>query len=471
MKTECTSEQLSFHALGRRQVIGRFDGGNLSSDAGALLLRELENRLPILKRLAACFTDFRHPDWIEHDVPSLLKQRIYALVLGYEDLNDHDALRHDPLLALACDKSDPQGQDRLHKRDKGKALAGKSTLNRLELGNPDKAREDRYKKIIADPDRIDALMVDLFIESHERAPAQIILDIDATDDPVHGRQEGRFFHGYYKSYCFLPLYIFCGEQLLCARLRRADQDASSGTVEELERIVGRIRQAWPTVRILLRGDSGFCRDSIMDWCERHQVDYVLGLAKNARLNQTMRAELDRAQSRYEKSGKAARVFKDFSYRTRDSWSRERRVIGKAEHLPMGANPRYVVTSLPPTIVRARALYERLYCARGNMENRIKEQQMDLFADRTSSHTLKANQLRLYFSSFAYTLLQTLRRLGLKGTGMDTAQCGTIRLKLFKFAARIQVSVRKVWIAFSQSYPYHELFERVLENLQRIPLRC
>ena len=473
MNTKCTPEVIEFHGLGRRQVIGEFNGGNLSSDGGVVLLRELEKRLPVMKRLAACFTDFRDPERIEHDVIALLRQRIYAIALGYEDLNDHDALRHDPLLAVACDKADPEGQDRHREQDRGKALAGKSTLNRLELGDPAKAQADRYKRIIADSGLIDALMVDLFVESHDRPPAQIILDVDATDDPVHGNQEGRFFHGYYKAYCYLPLYIFCGQQLLCARLRRADQDGAAGTVEELERIVGRIRQSWPKVRIILRGDSGFCRDQIMRWCEQNGVDYVLGLARNSRLEQILATEQEKARRLYRQSGRAVRVFKDFDYRTRDSWSATRRVIGKAEHLAMGANPRFIVTSLRRDQIRGRLLYERIYCARGNMENRIKEQQLDLFADRTSSHGMAANQLRLYFSSFAYILLQSLRRVGLRGTPLEKAQCGTIRLKLFKFAAQIRLSVRKVWLSFSQNYPWRGLFEQVLDNLRRIPipLRC
>jgi hypothetical protein len=471
MKTECTPEQLEFHGLGKRQVIGKFDGGKISSDGGALLLRELEERLPIINRLAQCFTDYRNHDLVEHDVVSLLKQRIYAIALGYEDLNDHDVLRLDPLLALACNKSDPEGKDRARPQDQGKALAGKSTLNRLELGNPDNAAADRYRKITADAAQIDALMVDLFIDSFDQAPTQIILDIDATDDPVHGEQEGRFFHGYYQSYCYLPLYIFCGEQLLCARLRPANQDGAAGTVEELAPLIATIRQAWPEVQIILRGDSGFCRDAIMSWCEENQVDYVLGLAKNNRLNKAIDAELYHAQALYEKTEKAARVFRDFTYQTQKSWSRERRVIGKAEYLSKGANPRFIVTSLSPQAIRGRQLYEKLYCARGDMENRIKEQQQDLFADRTSSHTMASNQLRLYFSSFAYIVLQTLRRIGLKGTSLAKAQCGTIRLRLLKVGAQIRISTRKIWIACSESYPYAAVFEQVLSQLQRIPRRC
>jgi hypothetical protein len=471
MKTECTAAQLEFHGLGRRAVVGEFDGGKISSDSGGLLLREVEQRTHILKRLAGCFVDYRAPDQIEHTVESLIKQRVMGLALGYEDLNDHDVLRQDPLLALLSDVADPTGQDRRRHQDKGCALAGKSTLNRLELTQQDATAASRYKKIVAHPDAMDELLVDLFLEAYETAPAEIILDVDATDDPLHGHQEGRFFHGYYRHYCYLPLYIFCGEQLLCARLRPADQDGAAGTKEEVERIIGRIRLQWPQTRIIIRGDAGFCREELMGWCEAHSVDYVLGLAKNSRLKAAIAAEMAEANARYEATGQAARVFGDFRYRTQKSWSCERRVIGKAEHLSKGENPRFVVTSLSADQLDARGVYEDLYCVRGDMENRIKEQQLALFADRTSTHEMRSNQLRLYFSSFAYVLIQTLRRLGLDGTSMARAQCDTIRLKLFKIGAHIRLSVRRVRIAFSESYPYTELYRQILCKLQRIPLRC
>ena len=471
MKTECTAGQLEFHGLGRRAVVGAFDGGRISSDSGGLLLREVEQRTGILQRLSGCFVDHRDPDQIEHTLESLIKQRVMGLALGYEDLNDHDALRQDPLLALLSDVADPSGQGRRRRQDKGCALAGKSTLNRLELTPGDADAGSRYKKIVADAAAMDALLLEVFLEAYEAPPEEIILDVDATDDPVHGHQEGRFFHGYYREYCYLPLYIFCGEQLLCARLRRADQDAAAGTREELARIIESIRLRWPETRILVRGDSGFCREDLMGWCEAQDVDYVFGLAKNSRLKAAIAAELCAAQAQYEASGEAARLFKEFRYQTRKSWSRERRVIGKAEHLAKGENPRFVVTSLSPGRMAARAVYEELYCARGEMENRIKEQQLALFADRTSTHEMRSNQLRLYFSSFAYVLIQTLRRLGLKGTVLAKAQCDTIRLKLFKIGAHIRLSVRRVCIAFSESYPYVELFRRILRTLQCIPMRC
>ncbi len=471
MNTQCTGEQLEFHALGRRTVVGQFNGGKISSDSGGLLLREVEQRTHILKRLAACFVDYRNPDLIEHPVESLIKQRVMGLALGYEDLNDHDALRHDPLLSLLSDKHDLAGKKRLRAQDKGFALAGKSTLNRLELTPFDADHSSRYKKVVACPEAMDDLFLDLFLEAHDKAPDEIILDLDATDDRLHGEQEGRFYHGYYRSYCYLPLYIFSGEHLLCARLRTADQDGAAGAVEELARIIQRIRLRWPKTKIIVRGDSGFCREELMAWCEENEVFYVLGLAKNSRLLTAIAAEMEQAKAEYEVTEEAARVFRDFRYRTRESWSCERRVIGKAEHLAKGENPRFVVTNLSKKTLDARALYEDLYCARGDMENRIKEQQLALFADRTSTHEMRSNQLRLYFSSFAYVLIQTLRRLGLHGTSMAKAQCGTIRLKLFKIGAQIHFSVRRVWLEFSESYPYAELFRQILQQLQRIPLRC
>jgi hypothetical protein len=408
---------------------------------------------------------------IEHSVSELVSQRVYGLALGYEDLNDHEELRWDPLMGLLAGKSDPQGLNRIRERDRGKALAGKSTLNRLELTPAETDSHARYKKIAVRPEAIDKLLVTLFVEAHERPPRQIVLDVDATDDPLYGKQEGRFFHGYYRHYCYLPLYVFCGEHLLCARLRPSNIDASAGTKEELERIIDQIRSHWPEVRILVRGDSGFCREELMSWCEAHGVDYILGIAKNERLKGLIAEELAVAEALHEETGRAARVFQDFRYRTRKSWSRERRVVGKAEHLDQGANPRFVVTSLAPEELDARQLYEDVYCARGDMENRIKEQQLALFADRTSTATMRANQLRLYFSSIAYVLLHTLRRVGLVGTELAKAQCDTIRLKLLKIGAQIRITVRKVWVSLSQSYPYSELFRRIYTRLRAHPLRC
>lgn len=471
MRTECRAEQLEFHGLGKRAVVGEFNGGQISSDGGSVLLREVEQRTGIVKRLAGCFTDHRDEDLIEHNVEELVAQRVMGLALGYEDLNDHDELRGDHLLALAVGKEDPTGSDRRCKEDRGKPLAGKSTLNRLELTSEDANGTARYKKIVANSEAIDDLLMEIFLESYKAAPVRITLDLDATDDPLHGKQEGRFFHGYYKNYCYLPLYIFCGDHLLCARLRPSDIDASAGSVEELEPIVARIREQWPDVEIEIRADSGFCREGIMAWCEGNGVRFVLGLAKNKRLRAAIADAMEQAKGRFEDTGEPARVFEDFRYRTLDSWSRERRVIGKAEYLAKGENPRFVVTNLTPEEMDARALYEHEYCARGDMENRIKEQQLALFADRTSAHPMRANQLRLYFSSMAYVLLEALQRLGLQGTKLAQAQSDTIRLKLLKIGAQIRITVRKVWLSLSESYPYAQLFRQVHENLQRVPLRC
>jgi hypothetical protein len=471
MNTQCSAAQLEFHGLRRREVIGKFDGGEISSDGGGVLLREVEKRTHVLHRLSQCFVDHRDPDRIEHSLESLIKQRVMGIALGYEDLNDHDELCRDSLLALLSDCPDMTGASRSRQEGWDKLLAGKSTLNRLELTPLDAGAQSRYKKIVANASRMDTLLVDLFLESYETAPQQIVLDVDATDDPVHGHQQGRFFHGYYRHYCYLPLYIFCDEQLLCARLRTADQDGAAGTVEELASIITRIRERWPAVRILLRGDSGFCREQIMSWCEAHGIDYVLGLAKNSRLKVLVADALAQAKAAYEASGQAARVFKDLRYQTHESWSVERRVVGKAEHLSKGENPRFIVSSIRVEEQDARTLYEECYCARGDMENRIKEQQLELFADRTSAHTMHANQLRLYFSSFAYVLLQTLRRVGLQGTELAKAQCDTIRLKLLKVGTQIRISVRKVWLSFAESYPYAALFRQVFAKLEKIPIRC
>lgn len=468
MQTECTSEPLLFQDLGRREVRGDFSGGAISSDGGVLLLRELECRRGILKRFSECFVDFRRVERIEHTVEELVKQRVMGLALGYEDLNDHDDLRFDPLLAVACGKGDPTGQSRRHSGDQGKALAGKSTLNRLELGGVGVPEGEVYKKIIMDTEAVDRLFVDLFLESQRESPERIIIDVDATDDPLHGHQEGRFFHGYYDSYCYLPLYIFCGDQLLCARLRRSNIDGSAGSLDELQRIVSRIRDRWPRVEIVIRGDSGFCREELMAWCEGESgVYYLFGLARNNRLESLLSRALDEARELYEAQGSSSRIFHEFPYRTLNSWSRSRRVVGKAEYGHLGPNPRFIVTNLPEGERSGREWYEDVYCARGDMENRIKEQQLDLFADRTSTHTMRGNQIRLYFASLAYTLLEHLRRLGLQESELARAQCGTIRTKLLKLGAHIRITVRKVWISFSSAYPYWQTFRAVYERLRSL----
>jgi Transposase DDE domain group 1 len=474
MTTECNSTYLDFPILGAREVLADFDGGDITSDGGALLLRQTEQLTGIIRQFAACFADHRNPDLIEHTVEELVAQRVYALALGYEDLNDHDDLRSDPLLATVVGKSDPTGKTRPRRRDRGKALAGKSTLNRLELTPVGADKGSRYKKVVCHTHEVDRLFVDLFLQAHARPPERIVLDLDATDDPIHGHQLGRFFHGYYKNYCYLPLYIFCGDHLLCARLRPADMDASAGSVKQLQRIVAQIRRAWPEVQITIRADSGFCRDPIMTWCEANGVGYVLGLAQNTRLKAMIATEQEQARQEFERTKQAARVFADLQYRTLESWSRGRRVVAKAEHLAKGANPRFVVTSLGPEDRAAKLLYEEDYCGRGEMENRIKEQQLHLFADRTSAATMRANQVRLFCSSIAYVLLEALRRLGLAGTELACAQCQTIRLKLLKIGALVRVTVRKVWVRMSSGCPYAEVFRQVHANLSRlrpVRLRC
>lgn len=448
MPTQCSAKQHEFARVEKRSIVAAFDGGAVTSDAGALLLGSTDRAVRLLDRFAGCFTDHRRADLIEHDVRTLVGQRVFGIALGYEDLNDHDQLRHDPVMATLAGK--------LEAHRKGCApLAGKSTLNRLELS---RTEPTRYHRVSHDPQAIEDLFVTLFLEAHKKAPKQIILDLDATDDPIHGNQEGRFFHGYYDSYCYLPLYIFCGRHLLAAKLRRSNIDGAAGSREEVERIVTQIRRRWPRTRILLRADGGFCRDELMTWCEANRVDYLFGLAKNQRLVAQIETELAQAMEESERTGKAARRFRDFTWRTRDSWSRSRRVVAKAEVTQGGANPRFVVTSLRRGESEARHLYEKVYCARGEMENRIKECQADLFADRTSAATMRANQLRLWFASMAYVLLCALRRIGLRFSQFANATCGTIRLKLLKIGAVVTTSVRRVKIAMASAYPWRNEWE-------------
>lgn len=449
--TQCNQESFEFAGHFSREVVARFDGGAISSDGGWLLLRETNRRLKLLPRLAECFVDRRSPWLIEHTVEEMLSQRIYALAQGYEDLNDHDRLRHDPLLVVLSGKRKPEEA----------VLASKSTLNRIELSTE---KADPYKKVSYRREQIDELLVQLFIESQADAPEEIVLDLDVTDLPLHGRQEGRFFHGYYDSYCYLPLYVFCGEHLLCSRLRTADQDASAGSREEIERIVGQLRQAWPEVQILLRADSGFCREELMNWCEANGVDYVFGLARNSRLRELVEPQLVEAERLHRERKQAARVFTEFRYQTRESWSRARRVVGKAEYLERGENPRFVVTSLSEDAWAAQALYEQLYCARGEMENRIKEQ-LTLFAGRVSAESMRANQLRVYLAAMAYVLLHGLRRLGLQGTELARAQATTIRLRLLKIGAQIRITARKVWISMASSFPMQTVFAQAWQQLR------
>ena len=443
MQTECSAEPSVFGRVEGRPVVAEFDSGAMTSDAGGLLLGAADRRLDLVRRIAGCFRDARDPRFVEHSVATLVGQRVFGIALGYEDLNDHDELRHDPLMAVLAAKLEACRSDCA-------PVAGKSTLNRLELS---RETATRYHKISHEPSAIEALFVDLFLEAHAKAPKQIILDLDATDDPLHGHQEGRFFHGYYDCYCYLPLYVFCGRHLLAAKLRPSNIDGSAGAVEEVARIIAQIRARWPRTRILLRADSGFAREALMRWCEMNRVDFVFGLARNARLVEEIAVELANAEEESRRTGQPARRFKDFRYATLDSWSRRRRVIGKAEWTQGEANPRFIVTSLKKAETNGRLLYEKVYCARGDMENRIKECQGDLFADRTSTATMRANQLRLWLASFAYALICAVRRVGLAHTQFAEATCGTIRLKLLKLAGLVRITARRIKFALASAHPY------------------
>jgi hypothetical protein len=458
MQTECMPKLFEFEAVERRKVVAGFDGGDITSNAGALLLRQVDRGLGLVRRFAECFTDRRDARHIEHSVETLVGQRVFGLALGYEDLNDHDELRWDPSFAVLAGKLKAIRQNCA-------PVAGKSTLNRLEH-TPKRDRDAaKYHKIDYDAGRVEVLLVDLFLEAHAKAPRRIVLDLDATDLPLHGDQEGRFFHGHYDNYCYLPLYVFCGRHLLASKLRRSNRDASTGAVEEMTRIIGRIRQSWPRVRITLRADGGFARDGLMGWCEENRVDYVFGLARNSRLEKELAGHLAKAARQCAETGRAARLFRDFRYRTVDSWSRRRRVVGKAEHTLEGANPRFVVTSLSRTVFAARALYEDLYCARGEAENRIGEQ-FELFADRVSSATMQANQLRMWFSGMAYILVDTVRRVGLRHTQFADAAAQTIRLKLLRLGAQVRTSVRRIHFAMASGRPNQSEFEMAYLYLDR-----
>jgi len=474
-ETDCERSPLLFQDLGPRKVVADFSGGYLSSDGGALLLRGLERGLGVLRGLSACFQDARHPMFIEHGLQELLAQRVYGLALGYEDLNDHQDLRRDPLLAVCAGKVDPLATERAE-RDQGQALAGASTLNRLELGHD---KSSRCHKITHDPARIQAHLLRSGVRGLPKETTEVILDFDASDQPLHGRQEGRFFHGYYREYCYLPLFCFAGDIVLWAQLRTADRDASEGTVEALEQIVAEVRRRLPKARIVVRGDSGFCREAIMAWCEAQpEVYYCLGLARNARLQALLEPTLLSARTKHCLCrGSASREFAELRYQTLNTWSRERRVIGKAEVTPQGDNPRFIVTNLPAEGLtpedglrfQAPPLYEELYCGRGEMENQIKQMHLDLHADRMSTHHLASNQLRLWLSAFAYLLLERLRTIGLGGTALAQATLGSVRLRLLKVAAHVQVSVRRVTIRLASAYPLQALFRLCQQRVESLPV--
>jgi len=449
MPTQCSENELDLGRSAGRKLVGAFDGGAITTNGGAVLLAGAERGLRLADRLAACFTDLRAADAVKHTLPDLLRQRIFGIALGYEDLIDHDALRFDPALAAVIDNP-------------GGALAGKSTLNRLEHAG--KIGQDRHHKLDHDTAAIERLFGDLFLDAHSKPPTRIVIDLDATDDRLYGEQEGRHFHGYYDCYCYLPLYIFCGRHLLAAKLRSSANDAADGATEEVARIVGHIRERWPRTTIVIRADSGFCRDDLMSWCEENGVQYVLGLAGNERLVSQIASEMKAAERKAKRTGQPARVFADFSWRTRKSWSAKRRVIGKAEFTNGSANPRFIVTNVHAAFGSARFLYETVYCQRGEMENRLKECQGDLFADRTPTPTMRANQLRLWLSSLAYVLMCAVRRIGLAGTKLERATCGTIRLALLKIGARVTISVRRVKLAFASSCPQADVFAMAARRL-------
>jgi len=453
--TGCSDARLESKAPDGRTFTAAFDGGSISTDGGVVLFRAVEERCRILERFGGCFVDHRDPTRVQHTITQLAAQRVLGIALGYEDLCDHDVLRNDSLLTSVVGKRDRRGE----------TLASSVTLGRIENGAPGLSRDDRYRKITLDYEKADHLLIDLFLEAHESPPEEVVLDLDATDAKIHGKQEGRFFHGYYDEYCYLPLYIFVGDHVLGARLRRADADGAAGSVEELERIVDRIRGAWPETRIVVRADSGFCREWLLSWCEEQDVEYVIGIARNPRLLTLLADSMLLAKNQHDRTNRPARIFEDLEYRTLDTWSRARRVVGKAEHLRKGANPRFIVTSFDLERWPARELYEDLYCARGEMENRIKEQQLDLFADRVSCHWERGNQTRMYYSAIAYAMLEALRRLGLAGTDMARAQCGTIRLRLLKIGARIRSTARRIWIHLSEHHAWRETFLVAFERLR------
>jgi hypothetical protein len=463
-RTDCKDQPLLFQELGSRKVVADFSGGTLSSDGGVLLLRQVDQRLGLSRTLAACFEDKRDLRYADHRVEELVAQRLLGLALGYEDLNDHDQLRLDPLLAVACQKRDPQGLDRLHQ--KGIALAGASTLNRLELSN---AKTTRYHKLSHDPGKVQDCLLQMGVRCLPKHAQELVIDLDAMGYLLHGLQEGRHFRAYYDHYCYLPLYAFVGDIPLWAQLRTGDQDGAAGVVAALEQMVAAIRKRCRRVRIIVRADSGFCREEILAWCERQTpvVHYCVGLQKNSALIDRLMPTLAQARARRcLTAAPSVRAFTEFEYQTCKSWSRPRRVIGKAEVMEAGDNPRFIVTNLPVqgfkkdqdrTRFCPARLYEELYCGRGEMENRLKQQVLDLESDRMSTHYLASNQLRLWFATLAYLLLERMRAWGLRGTELERSTVGSVRLKLLKVAAQVSVSVRRVYVQLSSAYPLQALF--------------
>ena len=464
-----------FQDLGSRQVVADFSGGTLSSDGGVLLLRQVDANLGLTSALARCFADHREPVYVDHSVSQLLAQRIYGLALGYEDINDHEQLRRDPLLAAACDKRDPLGGDRVNPADRGIALAGAATLNRLELSNN---RRSRCHKLPHDPQQIEATLLKMGVRCLPKHAREVVVDLDAMGHLLHGTQEGGHFNGYYGDYCYLPLYAFVGNVPLWAQLRTSDHGADHQVVAALGKIIAAIRRRCKKARIIVRGDSGFCTEEILGWCEgQREVYYCVGLGKNSVLVEKLAPALAAARARRCLTGAAsARGFAEFEYQTRHTWSRARRVIGKAEVSALGDNPRFIVTNLPAAGFKGEAdrtrftpqrLYEEIYCARGEMENVLKQQTLDLQADRMSTHYLASNQLRLWLATFAYLLLERLRALGLAGTELARSTAGSVRLKLLKVAAQVRVSVRRVYVQLSSAYPLQELFRLCHQRLMTL----
>lgn len=482
-------KQFRFEQPKTPPVVVNFKGGLVTSDAGLSLIAEIDRKLEITAQFAQCFQDYRKPNRIDHSIESLITQRIYGLVMGYEDLNDHEELRHDPMFAIALQK-------RIGIENEPVVLAGKSTLNRLEHCPEDveQGADSRYHKIGHSSEEIESLFVNIFLESYSKEPLQIILDLDVTDDLVHGNQEQVFFNTYYAGYCYAPLYIFCGKHLLAAKLRPSNVDPAGGALEELQRVIKQIRQNWKNVEILVRGDSAYSREDIMAWCESQTgVDYVFGLAQNSRLIQMTTTTKDRAKLEFEQKLSTVISFletvfipdeelqqqayqlidnsiwyKSLDYQTRESWSHSRRVVCKVEYGAKGTNIRFVVTSLTTNKVPPSQLYTQKYCQRGEMENRFKEQQLELFSDRTSTHTFAGNQLRLWFSSIAYVLMNALRQRCLAKTELQNAQVGTIRTKLLKLGALITVSARRILIAITSSSPSKHIFAAAYRCLKMLP---
>ena len=459
MPTDCSKDQIAFEGFLGREVVGSFDGGAVTSNGGAPLLREADRVIGLTRRVCGAIRDGRCQELVVHATSTLVAQIIHGQALGYEDLNDHDDLRHDPVLALLSDTDEPRREDTA-------VLAGKSTLQRLEQSA--KSGVARYHKFEIDDAKMDQVFLDIYKAAHETPPKRIILELDATDIPLHGNQEGRFYHGYYGNYCYLPLYIFAGRHLLLARLRRANMDASAGAKEEVARIVADLRRSWPDVEIWLRADSGFARDELMTWCEENRVEYVFGLARNRRLEAMIEDAAGEAEAGFNETGTATRVFKELDYRTKKSWSRSRRVVAKAEHLEKGSNPRFIVTSQAQEKISGKELYEKIYCQRGEMENRIKECQLDLLADNASASTMRSNQIRLWFASLAYVLMEAVRRLGLANTPLENATAGTLQLKLLKIGAVVTRSVRRIKLAFATACPLQDVFGLAVGRLRALP---